>query len=131
MFLNRATKVSPFLNFEFPSQNIWGYLTLDIVQLNFFCKFHQWNFGLVGKTPAFGAEGPGFKSRGHHFFFIFLHQMQHVYHSEANFLNSSMPEQSFISKNIQNQTFLSQRNLKTQGLETCDDLFRRWGLQSS
>ena len=81
--------------------------------------------GVMDKLLTFNAEGPRFKSRGHLFFFIFLHQMKYVYHSEANFLNSSMPEQSFVSKNIQNQTFLSQRNLKTQGLETCDDLFRR------
>ena len=33
-----------------------------------------------------------------------------------------MPEQSFVSKKIQNQSLLSQRNLKTQGLETCDHL---------
>ena len=44
--------------------------------------------------------------------------MQHFYHSEANFIYSVMPEQSFVIKKIQNQTFLSQRNLKTQGLET-------------
>ena len=63
-----------------------------------------------------------------HFIFLFLFLNAIVcitYHSKPNFLNNSMPEQSFLSKNIQNQRFLPQKNLKTQSLETCDHFLRK------